>query len=99
MIAHVNFNTRGYYARALAQVVLRTAGLQAEIKKEKPLSKEEIIFEFVSEMAQYVLEKKGISEPKQFAVGLLRNKRYDFFPPEQFRLNQHLVMSYAFKQP
>jgi len=49
--------------------VLRTAGLQAEIKKEKPLSKEEIIFEFVSDIAQQVREKKGISEPKQLPNG------------------------------
>jgi len=43
---------------AKQQAVLRTAGLHAEIKKEKPLSKEEIIFEFVSEMAKQVREKK-----------------------------------------
>jgi len=48
-----------------AQAVLRTAGLQVVMKKEKPLSKDEILFEILGEITQNVREKKGISELKQ----------------------------------
>ena len=41
-----------------AQAVLRTAGFQAAMKKEKPLSKDEILFEILCEASQYVREKK-----------------------------------------
>ena len=52
-----------------AQAVLRTSGLQLEMKKEKPLSKDEIIFEFLSEIAQQVGEKQGYFGPKQLPSG------------------------------
>lgn len=52
-----------------AQTVLRTAGLQAEMKKEEPLSKEEIIFEFISNIAQNVRVKKGIFGQKELPTG------------------------------
>ena len=52
-----------------AQAVLRTAGLQAEMKKEKPLSKEEIFFEILSEASQHVLEKQGYFDPKELSNG------------------------------
>jgi transposase len=52
-----------------AQAVLRTAGLQAEMKKEKPLSKEEIIFEFLGEITRHVREEKGYFDPKELPNG------------------------------
>lgn len=52
-----------------AQAVLRTTGLQVAMKKEKPLSKEEIFFEILSEASQFVLEKQGNFGPKQLPHG------------------------------
>ena len=48
-----------------AQAVLRMSGLQATMQTEKPLSKEEIIREYLGEVIRKVGEKRGFYGTKQ----------------------------------
>lgn len=52
-----------------AQAVLRTSGLQAAMKPEKPASREEIIREFITEAIGKVAVELGIHEPKRLPDG------------------------------
>ena len=52
-----------------AQAVLRMSGLQAAMQTEKPLSKEEIIREYLSEIIEKVGRKRGFFGTKQLPNG------------------------------
>ena len=47
-----------------AQAVLRTSGMQAAMQKEKPVSREEIINEFISEAIGEVAMELGVNGAK-----------------------------------
>jgi transposase len=52
-----------------AQAVLRMSGLQMEMQTEIPLSKDEIISEFILESFGEVAQEMGLCDPKQLPSG------------------------------